>query len=50
MAAVKAYKTKFGDDINTHMEACHVDGGDGGPIGTFTLIYNRINSLKDVIN
>jgi hypothetical protein len=49
MAAVKAYRVKYGEDLKTHMEACHVGCGDGGPIGTFNLIYNRINSLKDII-
>jgi len=49
MATVRAYKVKYGDELKTHMEACNVGCGDGGPIGDFDLIYNRINSLKDII-
>lgn len=49
MATVRAYKVKYGEDIKTHMEACIVGCGDGGPIGDFDLIFNRINTLKDII-
>lgn len=49
VAVVKAYKEKYGVDIKNHMKACHVDCNNGREVGTFTLIYNRIDSLKDII-
>lgn len=49
MAAVKAYQVKYGEDIKTHMAACNVGCGNGGPIGTFDLIYNRIDTLKGIV-
>lgn len=49
VAAIKAYKEKYGVDIKNHMKACHVDCNNGRAVGTFTLIYNRIDDLKDII-
>lgn len=51
MATIKAYKAKYNEDIKTHMKACYVDcnTGAGGGENYFSLIYQRINALKDVI-
>jgi hypothetical protein len=52
MAAVKAYKTKYNEDIITHMKACYVDcnTGTGNGANYFDLIYQRIAALRDIIN
>jgi hypothetical protein len=53
VAAVKAYKVKYGVDIQVHMKACNVDcninTGIGGTLSHFDLIYARIDKLKDII-
>ena len=52
MAAVRAYKVKYGVNIQVHMNECNV-GCDAptqlGSLGYFSLIYNRIDNLKDII-
>lgn len=52
MAAVKAYRAKYGEDLKAHMKACYV-GCDAsielGSPGYFNLIYNRIDTLKGVV-
>lgn len=52
MAAVRAYKVKYGVDIQVHMNECNV-GCDApvqmGSLGYFSLIENRIDNLKDII-
>ncbi len=52
MAAIKAYKTKYNEDITTHMKACYVDcnTGTGNNANYFDLIYQRIAALRDIIN
>ena len=53
VAAVKAYRVKYGVDIQAHMKACNVDcninTGIGGTLSTFHLIYARIDKLKYII-
>lgn len=52
MAAVKAYRAKYGTDIQVHMQACNVGcdaSPDLGSLGYFSLIYNRIDNFKDII-
>jgi hypothetical protein len=52
MATVRAYKVKYGVDLKIHMKECNV-GCDAPPelgaLGYFSLIYNRIDNLKDII-
>jgi hypothetical protein len=52
IAAVRAYKVKYGVGIQVHMKECNV-GCDAPPelgaLGYFPLIYNRIENLKDII-
>lgn len=52
VATVKAYKTKYNEDIKTHMKACYVDcnTGTGGGENYFNLVYAKIDSLKNIIN
>lgn len=52
MAAVKAYKAKYNEDIRSHMAACWYDGCGVGPDGQsyFALIEQRITALGDVIH
>ncbi|WMX16559.1 hypothetical protein [Aureispira sp. CCB-E] len=52
MAAVRAYKVKYGIDIQVHMKACNVDCNVNTglqALSYFDLIYQRINNLKDII-
>jgi hypothetical protein len=52
VASVKAYKEKYGVDIQVHMKACNVDCNVKTGIEAlsyFDLIYARIESLKDII-
>ncbi len=56
MATVAAYKKTYGEDIQTHMRACHrtcsmpyTDKAEI-PADYFTLIYNKINNLNQIIN
>lgn len=51
MATIKAYKTKYNEDITTHMKACYVDcnTGTGNDANYFDLIYQRIAALRDII-
>jgi hypothetical protein len=52
MATVKAYETKYGVSIITHIDDCNV-GCDAHPslgsLGYFSLVKNRIDTLKDII-
>ena len=51
MAAVRAYKVKYGVDITIHMKACNVDCNLKTGINSlsyFDLIYQRINQLQAV--
>jgi len=51
MAAVRAYKVKYGVDITIHMKACHVDCNLKTGINSlsyFDLIYQRINQLQAI--
>jgi len=51
MAAVRAYKVKYGVDITIHMKACNVDCNLKAGINSlsyFDLIYQRINQLQAV--
>ena len=51
MAAVRAYKVKYGVDITIHMKACNVDCNIKTGINSlsyFDLIYQRINQLQVV--
>jgi hypothetical protein len=51
MAAVRAYKVKYGVDITIHMKACNVDCNLKTGINSlsyFDLIYQRINQLQVV--
>jgi hypothetical protein len=51
MAAVRAYKVKYGVDITIHMKACNVDCNIKTGINIlsyFDLIYQRINQLQVV--
>jgi len=52
MAVVRAYKVKYGTDIQVHMAACNVgcDGSGGyGAYGYFMLIEKRIKELESII-
>lgn len=52
MAAVRAYKVKYGVDIQTHIAACHVGCSESGNYGTsnyFMLIEKRIKELESII-
>ncbi|BDS12389.1 hypothetical protein [Aureispira anguillae] len=52
MAAVKAYKSKYNEDITTHMKACYANCKTTGTYNGenyFDLIYQRIAALRDVI-
>jgi hypothetical protein len=51
MAAIRAYKVKYGVDITIHMKACNVDCNLKTGINSlsyFDLIYQRINQLQAV--
>jgi len=52
MATVRAYKVKYGVSLEIHMKECNV-GCDAPPelgaLGYFSLIYNRIDHLQDII-
>lgn len=51
MAAIRAYKVKYGVDITIHMKACNVDCNLNSGINSlsyFDLIYQRINQLQAV--
>jgi hypothetical protein len=53
VAVVKAYKEKYGVDIQVHMKACYVDCNVKTGIQAlnhFDLIYDRIDKLKDIIH
>lgn len=51
MATIKAYKTKYNEELQTHMRATWVDcnTGTGGGENYFDLIYQRIVALQDII-
>jgi|VirMetMinimDraft_7_1064189.scaffolds.fasta_scaffold82685_2 hypothetical protein len=52
MAVVRAYKVKYGVDIQVHIAACNVgcDGSGGyGGYGYFMLIEKRIAGLESII-
>jgi len=52
VAVVKAYKEKYGVDIQVHMRACYVDCNvkiGVQALNHFDLIYDRIEKLKDII-
>lgn len=52
MATVRAYKVKYGVALEIHMKECNV-GCDAPPelgaLGYFSLIYNRIDHLQNII-
>lgn len=52
IATVRAYREKYSVDIQSHMKACNVDCNVNTGVNAlshFDLIYNRIDSLKDII-